>query len=52
MRRLRERHPADGSGTSRAGQRVPPGMFRLPHVQPTAEHRRRVLPDGGPEARL
>lgn len=52
VRRMRARHPADAGGATRPGQRLPFAVFRLRDVRPPAQHRRRVLSDGGPQAGL
>lgn len=49
---VRPGHSADASGAAGAGQRLPLAVLRVRHLQSAAEHGRRVLPDGGPEASL
>ena len=49
---LRPGDTADPGGQKGPRQRLPLAVLRLHHVRTPAEHRRRILLDGGQEARL
>lgn len=52
MRSVPAGHPAHAGGAEGAGLRLPPALLRLHRVQKAAGHGRRVLPDGGQQARV
>jgi len=49
---LRAGDSPNTGGAPRPGQRLPPAVLCVRHVQPATEYGRRVLSYGGPEARL
>lgn len=52
VRRVRTGDPAHAGRPQGPGQRLPPAVLLLRDVRQAAQHRRRVLPHGGPEAGL